>query len=431
MKFLIYSINYEPELTGIGKYNGELASALNGRGVSVYVVTAVPYYPEWRRHEGYCNRWSKAENGKTVIYRCPLYVPTKVTTLRRLLHLVSFAFTSGLRLLTLLRLKPDVLFLVQPTLFCAPVALLYSKLTGAKVVLHIQDFEVDAMFGLDMTSFGGGTSRSKSQGVFRRLVRRCESWLMNRFDQVSSISYSMLDNAKNKGVERNKLLFFPNWSDTDFVTPEVDGSQLRCRWGYNSDEKIVLYSGNVGNKQGLEVVLDAAKVLSSSVEVKFLIIGNGAYGKKLQQLAVKMELTNLAFKSLQPWEDVPQILAMADIHLVVQKRGAADAVLPSKLTNILSAGGHALVTAEPDTELGKISTMWPGIYVLVDPENTEDFIDALKKYLEKDTTKSNMVARKYACEFLNKDKVIDQFIADMYELLGSKQNKVMDYECDI
>jgi len=410
MKILIYSINYSPELTGIGKYNGELAPFIAEKGLEVHVLTAPPYYPEWKRHQGYKNKYStNIVNDSFRLYRCPVYVPKKVTTIARLLHLCSFAFSSALRLITLFKLKPDVVFLVQPTLFCAPAALLYCKLTGAKAVMHIQDFEVDAMLGLGL---GKGSK-------LKRFAKRVEAWLMNKFDLVSSISYSMLDNAKAKGVEPSKLLYFPNWADTDFVTPDISGDDIREQWGYTSANKIVLYSGNIGQKQGLEILLDAALELITHSEVKFLVIGSGAYSATLQKMAHERELTNIRFLPLQAWELVPQILAMADVHLVIQKRGAADAVLPSKLTNVLSAGGHALITTDPETELGRIAVKYPGIYHCVEPENSTAFIAKLVKCLELNTREINGVARVYALENLNKDKVINRFIENLQQTIKS------------
>lgn len=427
MNFLIYSLNYSPELTGIGKYNGELSVELTRRNQQVSVVSAPPYYPEWRRHQGYLNKWSKEVVEGVSVYRCPIYVPRNVTSISRVFHLLSFAFSSGLRLIRLLRLKPEIVFLVQPTLFCAPVALVYGWLTGARTILHIQDYEIDAMFGLKVG--GGVVARRDKQGIFHRLIYCVESWVMSRFDLVTTISNSMLERASEKGVGQDRLRLFPNWSDTDFVTPEVDGSEIRREWGYSAEDKLVLYSGNIGQKQGLGVVLEAAKAMESHPNVKFLLIGTGAFASELQQAAKDKGLTNIEFKPLQPWEDVPKILAMADVHLVVQKVGAADAVLPSKLTNILSAGGHALVTAEKNTELGKISEDYPGIYELVEPENSAAFVQGLERCLEKDTTQPNRVARNYACEYLNKDRIIDRFVADLQELVGSKENKGFKNEC--
>jgi len=334
-------------------------------------------------------------------------VPKRVSTLKRLIHLSSFALSSGLRLLTLLRLKPDVLFIVQPTLFCSPAALLYCKLTGAKSVLHIQDFEIDAMFGLGLMK----------QGLIARVAKKAERWLMRRFDVVSTISYSMMENAKSKGVAERQLCLFPNWADIDFVTPLVDGAVLKKEWGFSEDDRVVLYAGNMGKKQGLEIVLEAAECLSTNKNIHFVFVGAGAHVDALKADAVGRGLLNVHFKPLQAWARVPEMLAMADVHLVIQKCGAADAVLPSKLTNILSAGGYAIVTAEKETELGVLADKFPGIYERVEPENASLLVGALNKLLlEQDMSVHNKVARDYAVEYLSRDKILGRFEEDLREL---------------
>lgn len=408
MKLLLNSLNYSPELTGIGKYNGEMCPELVKRGVDVNAIVAPPYYPEWEVHSGFSQWTYKRINDNGVnITRCPLYVPKNVTTLKRLVHLCSFAFTSGLALISNVFSKPDVILVVQPSLFCAPIALLTAKLTGAKSVMHIQDYEIDAMFGLGMVG----------EGKITNFVKSTESWLMRRFDAISTISYSMIENAKLKGVNENNIIYFPNWSDTEFVTPETSGTQLKYEWGFLPTDKIVLYAGNIGNKQGLEIVLEAAKHFANQPDIKFVLVGAGAYVETLKQLAKEQQLSHVYFKPLQPWGKVPQMLSLADIHLVVQKKGAADAVLPSKLTNILSAGGHALVTAEQHTELGKIADNHPGIFTCVEPENPQAFIAGITDLLEKNATSYNDVARKFAEQYLAKDKILDQFMADLHNLI--------------
>lgn len=413
MKFILYSLNYSPELTGIGKYNGEMSPALVEMGMDVTAIVAPPYYPEWKVASGYKGFKYQCQQIEGVhVNRCPLYVPNKVTTIKRLVHLASFAFSSGLTCLAQLFKKPDVIFLVQPTFFCAPITLLVSKLTGAKAVMHIQDFEVDAMFGLGMME----------KGKIASLVKKVESFFLRRFDAVSSISYSMLENAKRKGVDERKLLFFPNWADINFVHPNIDGSRFRSEFGFTEQDKIVLYAGNIGQKQGLEVVLEAAEKFQGETHVKFVLVGSGAYAETLKELVRQRKLENVFFKPLQPWERVPEMLSMADIHLVIQKKGAADAVLPSKLTNILSAGGHALVTAEEYTELGQLARKFPGIYKRVEPEDSQQFIEALSDLLDQKLSTYNKVARSYAEEYLNKDVILKRFYNDMNELLTSKHS---------
>jgi colanic acid biosynthesis glycosyl transferase WcaI len=412
VRFVLYSLNFSPELTGIGKYNGEMSPKLAEMGINFTAIVAPPYYPEWKVGHGYLSYCYKIEDISGVkIIRCPLYIPGKVTTIKRLVHLSSFALSSGLALLSQLFKKPDIIFLVQPTFFCAPFTLLVAKLTGAKAVMHIQDFEVDAMFGLGMMG----------EGKVAKLVKKIESFFLKRFDVISSISYSMLDNAKRKGVAEEKLLFFPNWADINFVNPNIDGSKIRQEMGFSEQDIIVLYAGNIGAKQGLEIVLDAAQHFqpSTDTELKFVFVGAGAYVDRLKSMAEERGLTNVYFKPLQPWERVPEMLAMADVHLVVQKKGAADAVLPSKLTNILAAGGHALVTAEPHTELGQLAEKFDTIYQLVEPENSQAFIAGLQQLLTSDLSQVNQVARNYAEQYLDQAVILERFYQDMEKLVQS------------
>lgn len=400
MKFVLYGINFSPELTGIGKYTGELASWLVEQGHEVEVVTAPPYYPEWEVHSGYSSVRYSSSDDVCKVFRCPIYVPKTPTTLKRLVHLVSFAVTSAPVVMSRLLGKADVLIVVQPTLFCAPVSLFFSKMFGVKSILHVQDYELDAMFGLGMLK----------RGFWGKAARSVESFLMNRFDLVSTISLSMVENAIAKGVAQERTLLFPNWADTSFVTPDSSGEVFRKKWGISCDEKVVLYSGNIGKKQGLEIVLDAAEKIQNAT---FLFVGAGAHVKSLKLDAQQRGLTNVIFKPLQDWALVPNLLALADVHLVVQKRGAADAVLPSKLTNILSVGGEAIVTAEIDTELGKVHKRFPGIYELVEPENAEAFISVLSRVLDTPRSHHNVVARRYALEYLSREHVLARFEEDV------------------
>ena len=413
MKILICGINYAPELTGIGKYSGELGAWLASAGLEVRVVTAPPYYPQWRVSKGYSPFvYSKETVDGVEVIRCPLYVPKRPTTITRLVHLISFAFSSFLALLTNIKWRPDVIMVVEPNFFCAPGSLLVGALARSKTVLHIQDYEIDAMFGLGMLK----------NGMLSKVAFGVESWIMRRFDRISTISYSMQNRAVTKKVNRENVMFFPNWVDAEFITPSACGAIYREKWGVTDQQKVVLYSGNIGEKQGLEIVLDAAEEFLPDDIVKFFIVGQGAYRSKLMQIVKEKRLTNVQFEDLVPYEDLSELMAMADIHLVVQKKGAADAVLPSKLTSILSAGGHSLITAEHDTELGILVENNPGIAVRVEPEEIDEFIDGLKVLLDRDTKKVNCVARKHAVNELSKDKILSRFNVDMHNLCGLSIN---------
>ncbi len=405
MKILVYGINYSPELTGIGKYTGEMVEWMARQGHEVRVITAPPYYPEWRVGKHYSSWRYRREEGAATVWRCPLYVPKQPSTLKRLIHLGSFALSSFFPLMAQRRWKPDRIIGVVPTLFCTPGMRLLGKLSGARTLLHIQDYEVDAMLGLGMAGKGKG-------GKVARLASAFERSGLHNVDYVSTISRSMMNKAQEKGVAAEKVIFFPNWSEVARfrdVTP-ADVAALRAQLGLAEAHKIVLYSGNIGEKQGLENVIDAAAALSDK-PWQFVIVGQGGGKARLEKMARERGLQNIQFFPLQSYDALPALLKMADCHLVVQKRGAADAVLPSKLTNILAVGGNAVITAEAHTELGQLCTSLPGIAVCVEPESVPALVAGIEQALT--MPKENTVARDYAERTIEKENVLSQFIADI------------------
>ncbi|VYU74593.1 colanic acid biosynthesis fucosyltransferase WcaI [Metakosakonia massiliensis] len=405
MKILVYGINYSPELTGIGKYTGEMVEWMAQQGHDVRVITAPPYYPEWQTGEGYSAwRWRR-ETGAATVWRCPLYVPKQPSTVKRLIHLTSFAVSSFFPLMAQRRWKPDRIIGVVPTLFCTPGMRLLAKLTGARTLVHIQDYEVDAMLGLGMAGKGKG-------GMVGKLATAFERRNLLNVDNVSTISRSMINKAREKGVAAQRLIFFPNWSEVARFR-EVDAAKvaaLRAQLGLPEEKKIVLYSGNIGEKQGLENVIAAAAELRDKPWL-FVIVGQGGGKARLEKKARQLGLENVKFFPLQPYDALPALLSMADCHLVIQKRGAADAVLPSKLTNILAAGGNAVITAEATTELGQLCLASPGIAVCVEPESVAALTSGIAQALL--MPKNNAVAREYAERMLDKESVLTQFMADI------------------
>jgi len=137
MRILLHGINYSPELTGIGKYTGDMAIWLTAQGHEVHVVNAPPYYPQWHVAAGYANKWHMEQTDGVVVFRCPLWVPAKVSVLKRIIHLANSAVAIFPVLLTQIFWKPDVIWLVKPYLFCAPQALkalIFRIIDAAKTI---------------------------------------------------------------------------------------------------------------------------------------------------------------------------------------------------------------------------------------------------------------------------------------------------------
>lgn len=295
MRILVYGINYSPELTGIGKYTGEMVEWMAREGHDVRVITAPPYYPQWKVGERYSAWRYRREEGDATVWRCPLYVPKQPSTLKRLLHLGSFALSSFFPLMAQRRWKPDRIIGVVPTLFCTPGMRLLAKLSGARTLLHIQDYEVDAMLGLGLAGNG-------KTGKVAQLATAFERSGLHNVDNVSTISRSMMNKAQAKGVAAEKVIFFPNWSEVARFQNVNDDEviSLRQQLGLPDDKKIILYSGNIGEKQGLENVIAAAEQLREQPLV-FAIVGQGGGKARLEKMARERGLRNVLFFPLQPY----------------------------------------------------------------------------------------------------------------------------------
>lgn len=409
MKILFYGINFAPELTGIGKYTGEMAQWFAEQGHEVRVITAPPYYPAWKVSEGYQNAYVTEQSNGVTVYRTPLWVPAQPNGVKRLVHLASFTLSSLPTLFKQWFWKPDVVWTVEPALMCAPAAVAFAKLNGAKSWLHVQDYEVNAAFDM-------GLIKAK---WLRGFVEACERWLMRCFDRVSSISGQMLKLARAKGMDEKKVISFPNWVDISAIQPLKDVSPYRKELKIGDDKIVALYSGNMGGKQGLEILAEVARIVAEqkNENIQFVFCGNGAGRADLEQACAG--LRNVMFLDLQPFERLGELLGLADIHLLPQRADAADLVMPSKLTGMLASGKSVIATAEADTELGYVITHDAQCGLIVEPENAQSFANAILELSinSEQRRQLGINGRKYAEEKFSKEKILKKFEMDLTQLI--------------
>jgi colanic acid biosynthesis glycosyl transferase WcaI len=343
-RVIVYGMNFSPEIAGAGKYTGEIAQQLADDGADVTVVTTPPHYPGWRVQPGYGNRYSVAwQNGLRVV-RVPLLLHREMQGLWRLFAPISFAVTSAPVIFwQILRRRPATVFCVEPTLFAAPVAQLAAWLVGAQVVLHVQDLEVDAAFAV---------GHLRSRGWLRALGFAFERLALHGFDRVITISDRMAEKLLEKGLVAEQVSVVRNWVDLAHIFPLRETSPYRAELGFRETDFVVLYSGNIGAKQELGVLLQAAEQLAPAGRVQVVVAGEGPAKAELQ--ARFGHLPNLHFLPFQPYARLNAFLNMPDLHVLPQDRSTADLVLPSKLGGMLASGRPILVTAEPGTELARL-----------------------------------------------------------------------------
>ncbi len=343
MRILFYSVNFAPEPTGIGKYSGEMAAWLVDRGHMVRIVAAPPYYPQWKIDPAYAWPPYRREYWRGMeIWRAPLWVPKAVGGASRVLHLLSFAISSFPLMIRQVVWRPDVVVTVAPAFVCAPAGLLTARLCGARSWLHLQDFEVDLAFRMNLL-------KGK---LLQRFVSGVERWVLRRFDSVSSISRRMVEQLLTKGVELKRARYFPNWVDISRIKPSMRSNAYRSELAIAPDAKVVLFSGSLGGKQGLMVIPEAARLLTNRPDIVFVVCGDGVVKPRLQ--AAASDLPNVRFLPLQPVERLGELLCMADMHLLPQSPGAADLVLPSKLSGMLASGRPVISTCRAGTELDAV-----------------------------------------------------------------------------
>ena len=404
MKVLVYGINFAPEPVGVGRYTGEMAAALQKAGHQVRVITALPYYPAWKVSADYSPHRYAFDSWQGIpVARAPLWVPFRPGGRKRVLHLLSFAITSLPLLVRQLFWRPDVVWMAAPAFVCAPAALVAARLTGAKAWMHVQDFEVDIAFGMGLIS----------GSWWKKLVFGCESWLMRRFDHVSTISKAMVARARAKGIAEDRLSLVPNWADVDAVAPLRGASPYRAELGIPNDAVVALYSGTMGVKQGVDWVAEAAVALKDHPGLYFVLCGEGALKAQAQEMCE--QLPNVRFMPLQPLDKLGALLGLADVHLLPQRADAAEMVMPSKLTGMLASGRPVVGMASPGTELAEVVN---GCGVVVAHGDVAAFADGIRYLAELPGLRAELgrQARAYADSHLAATTVLAHLERQMVEL---------------
>ncbi|MGD6980973.1 MULTISPECIES: glycosyltransferase family 4 protein [Citricoccus] len=328
-RIAILGLNYAPEHTGIAPYTTGLATGLRQQGIAVRVFTAHPHYPEWRLREG--SAWTSHEYLNDVpVTRLLHYVPTSPKGIKRLISEIAF----GLRLLFAGMEQPDVYIAVSPALFSSAIASLRIP-KEKKFVIWVQD-----IYSLGVSETGGN-------GTVAKIISKLESKVFKRADRVVVIHERFASYLTNVlDVPNERISVIPNWTHLrDLPTPPRGHTRASHGWGPN--EAIILHTGNMGLKQGLENVIEAARLAEEQhAPIRFVLVGDGSERERLARLAKDVRNCDI----LPPLDDAQfaAALSAADILLVNEKAGVSEMAVPSKLTSYFSAGRPIVAATDPN-----------------------------------------------------------------------------------
>ena len=387
MKVNVWGINYTPELIGIAVYNTEMCEFFRSRGHEVTMVTAFPYYPAWKIEAPYRGKlFTTQDLGGVNVLRCWLYVPHSPTVLKRMLHELSFVMVSAWRQFWLP--APDVYLVVSPPLLLGLAAWFVSWLKRRPFVFHVQDLQPDTALELSML---------KAKFLVDLLLA-IEAFIYKRAARVSVPTRPLCQVLiEKKKLPPAKVVYFPNWVSLPPKLPESGG--WKGSHGIDREQALVTYCGNVGVKQGLEIVLDAARALQGKLAVTFLIGGNGARKSSLRQTVDEESLGNVILKDVLPEEEHNQLLLDSSICLVTQRPGSGRSFFPSKLLKILAYERPVITNAEPGSPL--FEAVKEGKFGLCVNSDGTSLAQAVSALLADEPTRQEMgkAGRKYVSQF--------------------------------
>lgn len=343
MNVLVMGMNYAPESTGIAPFTTALCQELVKRGHQVTVATTFPHYPEWRTYEPYRGKWFLTEtlDGVT-IRRTRVYLPKRASTVERVLYDSSLGignFLAGLGVRDL-----DLIFIVEPPIQAGVMGRALGALKGVPYVIWVQDLALEAAISVGMMR----------RSFAMRMAQRLEDWAHAGARKIYVISQGFFENLQGKAIPLSKLEYQPDWVDEDALEIARDETVFRKTHGICEQSVMVLHSGNMGVKQNLENVLEAAVRLRTTSEICFVMVGDGLQKNALVDFARQKNLENVHFLPLQPRELVPQMMAAADIVLVNQHPALVEAVIPSKLLTYMAATRPIIIAAHPDSEAARL-----------------------------------------------------------------------------
>lgn len=346
---LIVGLDYWPDVTGIAPYTTQFAEFLAELGEQVHVLAGMPYYPEWKIKHGYDRRGRLKENRNGVtVHRRRQYIPHRQSALRRAMYEGSFLVQCQI---PLDMPKPDLVIGVVPALSDGLAAAQIAKRHNVPLSLWIQDLMGQAA---KQSGLSGG----------KRIARQTasvEGWIARRAQSIAIIAEGFRPHLQGMGVRQERIHRVHNWSHTS--QPTMTQRDARIALDLPLNRTICLHAGNMGLKQGLDRVVEAARIALTEVpHLYFVLMGDGSQRPMLEVLGAG--LPNLRF--LNPVDNVmfPNALHAADVLLLHQREDVTDMSLPSKLSAYKSSHRLILATASPSSELGRELVSVPGSRVV-------------------------------------------------------------------
>jgi colanic acid biosynthesis glycosyl transferase WcaI len=378
VKLVVVSPHFAPDVAPTGSVMTRIVQELASRDHHLEVVTSLPWYREHTVEPQFAGKLVRREDTPWghITRLHPFPAADKRALVRRA---AAFAGFSLLGAAMGVRGGPvDGVLAVSPPLTLGVTGWSIARARSAALVFNIQDVYPDVALELGVLD----------EGPVLRASRMLERFCYERADAVTVLSEDLQDNVRGKTTRPEKVRVIPNFVDTTAIVPADRDNSYRREFGLEG-KTVVMYAGNVGLSQSLEIVIDAAAALSYEKDLVFVINGQGAARAEIETRA--RGLSNVRFVEMQPAERLPEVLSAADIHLVPLRKGLARSSVPSKTYSILAAGRPLIASVDPGSEVAHL-VQRAEAGVAVAPEDTEALTKAVRKLLEAPDERARMGA---------------------------------------
>jgi len=368
LNVLIITASFVPDISPNARILSEISEDLVNRGHQVTVATPFPYHPTWVVPEQYRWKLHQVEQLNEIrLIRTYVYASPDKTFTTRMLNNVSIMVSTFFGALG--AKKHDVALVISPPLLMGITAYAVRMLKRTPLVLSIQDLYPETAIELGML---------KNEYLIS-LSEKLEKFLYQKSGKVAVISEGFKRNLMNKGVESDKIGVIPNWVDLEFIIPAPRENHIRTEYEIGN-KFMVLFAGTMGLAQGLESIVEAARLLRDIDDILFVFVGHGAAKEGLMSMCREYALENVKFIPIQPRERIPSFLAAADVCLATLKRKPLfNITIPCKIYEIMSAGRPIVLGVDGDA---KRLVEKANCGICVEPENPQEMADAIIKLYE-------------------------------------------------
>ncbi len=410
MRITVICPHFAPDTAPTGQVITEIVRELQNLGHHIHVVTSLPWYRNHSVEDGWRGRLFATEKtswGR--ITRIHPFISNKRTNL--LARAIAFAlFSLVTALAASIGRRTQLILAMSPPLTLAPAGWIAARRHRAPLVLNIQDVHPDAAIET------GTLNDERVIGLLKRL----EIFSYRKADAITVLSRDLKERLSNRVEDESKILVIPNFVDTERIYPAEKHNSYREELGV-TDETVVLYAGNIGFSQPLEIVLEAAQHLAHRDDILFVINGNGSRRAHLE--TASEEIPNVTFMDYQPNSRLNEVLACGDIHIIPLKPGLGSISVPSKLYSILAAGRPVLASVDPGTEIDAVVTQ-SGAGRSVRAGDTEGFIAALEALIDDPNGRAaaGQNARHFAEEWLSSEAIGETYNNLFFELLEQRKS---------